>query len=117
MTGEQISRRQIAEQITRCSQYDGRTLTPETFEEWYKLLGDLPYEDVEDAITVHYRTDRRWIMPANIVAHHEKLAAGRAIEAMRLSPRRAPEPGSRTLSARPDPCSRSRMIRMARSAG
>lgn len=82
----ELTRRQMAALLGVCSRFDGRTLDEATFEAWHLLLADLPYEDMEDAIKVHYRTDRRWIMPADIVAHHEQLQAGRAIEACRLSP-------------------------------
>lgn len=67
------------------ARYDGRTLDPATFEAWYQLLADLPAEDVEDAIAVHYRTSEKWIMPAHIVAHHEQLEAARQVEARRLA--------------------------------
>jgi hypothetical protein len=86
VTGEPITKKQIANMLTVCSHFDGRTLEPETFDAWHLLLGDLPYEDVEDAVRVHYRTSVKWIMPGHIVAHHEKLAAARKIEEARQNP-------------------------------
>src|SRR6185437_16456220 len=77
---EQTSRAQMAKALTVCSKFDGRVLDPETFEAWWLLLNDLPYEDIVAAIKDHYRTDRRWIRPADIVAYHEKLAGARAVE-------------------------------------
>ena len=65
MTGEQITRRQIADQLRRCARLDGRVLDPQTFEDWYDLLGDLPFEDVRDAIREHYPSSEKWIMPAH----------------------------------------------------
>jgi hypothetical protein len=86
MTGERITRRQIADQLRRCARMDGRVLDPQTFEDWYDLLGDLPFEDVRAAITAHYRTSEKWIMPAHIVAYHEQQAAARLLEQARLNP-------------------------------
>jgi hypothetical protein len=102
VTGNPITKKQIADMLTVCSHFDGRTLEPETFDAWYLLLGDLPYEDVENAVRTHYRTDRRWIMPADIVAHHEKLDAARAVEHARLHPPACPGCGvTYTTSALP----------------
>lgn len=82
----ELTKKQMATLLTVCAKFDGRTLDDGTFDAWHSLLADLPYEDVEDAIRTHYRTDRRWIMPADIVAHHEMLAAARQTEAARQSP-------------------------------
>jgi hypothetical protein len=86
MTGELITREQMADLLTICSGFDNRPLAPETFEAWYRLLADLPYSDVADAVDVWYRTDRRRIMPADIVAHHERLQEARDVEEVRQHP-------------------------------
>lgn len=86
----ELTKTQMATLLTVCAKFDGRTLDDETFDAWHMLLSDLPYEDVEDAIRVHYRADRRWIMPADIVAHHQQLEAARAVEKVRQSPPTCP---------------------------
>lgn len=86
MTGEQITRRQLADQLLRCARYDGRTLDPQTFEDWFTLLGHLPADDVEAAVTEHYQESEKWIMPANIVSFCKQRTAARAIEAVRQAP-------------------------------
>jgi hypothetical protein len=86
MTGEPVTRQQVARQLNRCARYDGRTLDAQTFEDWYDLLKAFPGGDVEDAVTAHYSTDRRWIMPLDIIEHCQALAAARAVEAVRQNP-------------------------------
>jgi hypothetical protein len=81
-----LTKAQMVRLLGVCARFDGRTLDSATFESWYQLLADIPYEDIEDAIAVHYRASVKWIMPAHIVAHHEQLAAGRRVEAARQSP-------------------------------
>jgi hypothetical protein len=82
----ELTKTQMARLLGVCARFDGRTLDGATFESWYLLLRDIPAEDIEDAIGVHYRTSEKWIMPAHIVAHHEKLEAARQVERARLSP-------------------------------
>ena len=76
----------ISDLLAICAQFDGRTVNDETPAAWLMLLEDIPPEDAADAVRTHYRTDRRWIMPADIVAHHETLARARAVEEVRQRP-------------------------------
>lgn len=81
----ELTKAQMAKLLGACARVDGRNLDAETFEMWHRLLADIPYEDIDDAIAVHYRTSEKWIMPAHIVAHHEKLEAARQMEQRRLA--------------------------------
>jgi hypothetical protein len=82
----EITKTLMAKLLAVCARFDGRVLDGATFESWFELLADIPYEDIDDAIRTHYRTSEKWIMPAHIVAHHEKLEAARQVEAARQSP-------------------------------
>jgi hypothetical protein len=90
----ELTKPQMAKLLAVCARYDGRVLDEQTFDAWHDLLADICYEDVHDAIVAHYRTDRRWIMPADIVAYHEQRVAAR-LRAMAI-----PEP-PRELAGNP----------------
>jgi len=76
----------ITDLLGLCAQYDGRELGDDTAAAWLLLLEDIPAADAASAIREHYRTDRRWIMPADIVAHHETLELARLVEKARQDP-------------------------------
>jgi hypothetical protein len=88
--------------LTLDAHITGRSPDEETAVAWLLILADIPAEDAADAIRAHYQADRRWIMPADIVAHHEKLEADRVVERARQAP---PQcwgcPQAYVLSARP----------------
>jgi hypothetical protein len=76
----------ISDLLALCANYDGRQVTENTAPAWLLLLEDIPAGDGASAVREHYRTSTKWIMPADIVAHHEKLVAGRVVEQARMSP-------------------------------
>ena len=69
---------QTAELLAFCAAFDRRTLGKADVLAWHTVLEDLEFTEARDAVTQHYRTETRWIMPADIRAtvraiHRDRL--------------------------------------------
>jgi hypothetical protein len=76
----------MSDLLTLDAHITGRSPDEATAVAWLLILADIPAEDAADAIRAHYQNARRWIMPADIVAHHQQLEAARQVEQARQSP-------------------------------
>jgi hypothetical protein len=52
--------------LTICASFDNRKPDENAATAWAMALDDLRFIDCREAIVVHYRTSREWIMPVNI---------------------------------------------------
>lgn len=59
---------QTAELLTFCAAFDRRTIGKSDVLAWHTVLGNLDYEAARQAVTQHYATETRWIMPADIIS-------------------------------------------------
>lgn len=57
---------QTAELLGFCSAFDRRTVGKADVLAWQTVLGDIDYNAARAAVTEHYATETRWIMPADI---------------------------------------------------
>lgn len=64
MTGMTPS--QTAELLTFCAAFDRRTIGKADVLAWHTVLADIDYDAARHAVTAHYATETRWIMPADI---------------------------------------------------
>jgi len=53
--------------LAKISAFDRRTIGEADAEAWAEALGDVSLPDALDAVTVHYRAQNRWIMPADVL--------------------------------------------------
>jgi hypothetical protein len=69
---------QTAELLAFCAAFDRRTLGKADVLAWHTVLEDIDFTEARAAVTQHYRTQTRWIMPADIrttvrTAHRDRL--------------------------------------------
>lgn len=57
---------QTAELLTFCAAFDRRTIGKSDVLAWHTVLGDIDHAEAHAAVAGHYRTETRWIMPADI---------------------------------------------------
>jgi hypothetical protein len=57
---------QVALILTKCAQYDRRTIGENDSAAWLEVIGDLDFEPAITAVVSWYRTHREWIMPSDI---------------------------------------------------
>lgn len=57
---------QTAELLAFAAAFDRRTLGKADVLAWHTVLTDIDYEAAKQAVTAHYATETRWIMPADI---------------------------------------------------
>jgi hypothetical protein len=57
---------EAGELLGTCAAFDRRTTGPADALAWFKVLGDLPFADCEQAVIDHYQQNTDWIMPAHI---------------------------------------------------
>lgn len=57
---------QTAELLALAAAFDRRTLGKTDVLAWHTVLTDIDYEAAKQAVTQHYATETRWIMPADI---------------------------------------------------
>ncbi len=58
--------------------YDGRQVGESTVAAWYDVLRDLPYDQCEEAVRLHYRNDPGWLMPSQVRSLVKNLRNERA---------------------------------------
>jgi hypothetical protein len=69
-----VEKHETTQLLSIASQFDGRQVDALTVEAWHGVIGDLEYERALQALYAHYRKEKRWIMPAQIVgAVHSML--------------------------------------------
>jgi hypothetical protein len=49
-----------------CAAYDNRNVDDSALYAWFRVVGDLPYAECEQAVIAHYTDSREWIMPADV---------------------------------------------------
>jgi hypothetical protein len=49
-----------------CASYDNRNVDELNVYAWFRVVGDLPYGECEQAVIAHYSESREWIMPADV---------------------------------------------------
>lgn len=49
-----------------CASYDNRNTDDSVTYAWFRVIGDLPYAECENAVIAHYADSREWIMPADV---------------------------------------------------
>jgi hypothetical protein len=59
--------------LTIAAAYDNRKPDEDQARAWALVLTDLRFEDCRDAIVIHYRHSRDWLMPADVVKGAQKL--------------------------------------------
>lgn len=52
--------------LATCALYDNRKTDRHIVIMWHRVIGDLPYQDCEDAVVAHYTETAERIMPAHI---------------------------------------------------
>lgn len=52
--------------LAACALFDNRKTDPHIVIMWHRVIGDLPYQDCEDAVVAHYAETAERIMPAHI---------------------------------------------------
>lgn len=57
---------------------DGRAVDETTVASWHALVGDLDFTDAQTALRSFYRTESRWLTPADIVAGVRRIRDDRA---------------------------------------
>lgn len=57
---------QTAELLGLCAAFDRRTIGKADVLAWQTVLGDIEFDAAKRAVTQHYATETRWIMPADI---------------------------------------------------
>lgn len=72
-----MNRAETAQLLTLCAAYDNRTLGDADVLAWAQVLGDLPYTDAQNAVTAHYATETRRIMPADVRAGVRRIRRDR----------------------------------------
>lgn len=68
-----------------CASYDNRNVDELNVYAWFRVVGDLPYGQCEQAVVAHYSESREWIMPADVrkrvkQAQHGEASRGRIRE-------------------------------------
>lgn len=61
--------------LTLCSAFDGRTVGEAAARAWADVLDDVTLEEGQLAVRAWYRTERKWMMPADV---RELVLAARA---------------------------------------
>jgi hypothetical protein len=69
---------EMARLLGFASTFDGRKVTDETVQAWLLVVGDIGMDVAVEAVRTHYKTQTRWVMPADIVAHDRAVRAARA---------------------------------------
>lgn len=69
---------QVAELLTFCAAFDRRTIGKADVLAWSPLLTTIDFDEAREAVTTHYASSTRWIMPADIrdavrAAHRNRL--------------------------------------------
>lgn len=57
---------QTAELLAFCAAFDRRTIGKADTLAWHTVLSDIDFDAAKQAVTAHYATETRWIMPADI---------------------------------------------------
>jgi hypothetical protein len=57
---------EIGQLLGVCASYDRRTIGAADVLAWAESIGNLDYQDCEQAIALHYRDSTEWIMPGHI---------------------------------------------------
>ena len=52
--------------LAKVQAFDHRTIGDSETAVWHEAIGDLPFEDCMEAVTIHYRESDRWLAPAHI---------------------------------------------------
>ena len=63
--------------LVLASTYDNRKVTREQASAWHEALGGVRFDDARQAVVDHYRNDRRWLMPADVMGGVRKIVAAR----------------------------------------
>jgi hypothetical protein len=71
---------QTAELLTFCAAFDRRTIGKADVLAWQTVLTDIDYDAAKQAVTQHYATETRWIMPADIRQAVRKTRADAATD-------------------------------------
>ena len=71
---------QTAELLAFAAAFDRRTLGKADVLAWHTVLADVDYEAAKQAVTAHYATETRWIMPADIRHTVRKTRAEQAAD-------------------------------------
>ena len=72
---------ETAEPLAYCAAFDRRTVGRADVAAWQQLLRDVSVDDARDAVTEHYSTETRWLMPADILRGVRQIRAKRIDEA------------------------------------
>jgi hypothetical protein len=67
--------------LATCASFDRRKTGPLDVIAWNRALGDLRYQDCEDAVIAHYTEDTEWIMPAHVRRRVRTIRAHRIEDA------------------------------------
>lgn len=73
-----MNRHEIDRLLKACAGRDNRPVDPLAIDAWHTDLADIMLMDALDAVSVHYRTSSRRIMPADIRGHADLMRAARA---------------------------------------
>lgn len=74
---------EAAQVLTLAAAYDGRTVTQENSMAWAAVLERTPLEPALEAVKVHYRSTREWMMPADVVKGASLVRQRNELEAAR----------------------------------
>lgn len=74
---------EAAQVLTVAAAYDGRSVTEEAAIAWAAALERVQIEDAMQAVKAHYRTSRKWMMPADVVEASNRAQQTRELEQTR----------------------------------
>lgn len=58
---------EIAQLLALIQQFDHRKVSAATVEAWAPVVGDLDFQEAQQAVVGYYRVHREWLYPADIV--------------------------------------------------
>ena len=68
---------EAAAALTLAAAFDNRTPTEAAAHAWAEALPDVPLADAREVIVAHYRSESRWVMPADVLTGTRRLRAAR----------------------------------------
>lgn len=88
-----MNKTEVSKLLTIASAIDHRTITPEIVNVWHSIIGDVPFDEAQDALTAHRRTRPGVYFEPGHVVEQRRLRIARDREMNGLHP--APPPGKR----------------------
>lgn len=78
-----MNQTEISTLLAIIAQVDNRALSPADVITWHGLLGDLRFDECDEAVKAHRRESTDWVMPAHV---RKRVLAKRQDSAMRALP-------------------------------